>query len=227
MPRSRSGAARPARCRTRAVADRRRAIALTVKSRRAQVLLEAGRRDRGRVRPGLVRSAAVRAIADVRRRQDFGTAHGRGAELGRRTVSSPPRLARVGDCVAFHDQVHLAWLAAEPDVAHEPADDRGANTALGKRRRARGQRSDEAPPRGRSHEQGPRVLRHARRIDLQQPHGDPRSREMLLRLRDRELPVVEDRRAQRGIGPSPQCLDEVFELAGAAGGDHGDPDAHR
>src|SRR5262245_56658994 len=57
------------------------------------------------------------------------------------------------------------------------------------------------------------------------PHGDAVLRHHCLRLRDRVLPEVEDRRRQHGIGTAlDDPVDEVLERADPAAGDHRDPD---
>ena len=52
------------------------------------------------------------------------------------------------------------------------------------------------------------------------PDGDARVREVALRLADRVLAVVEDRRRQRGVRAGAQRVGEVLEGPGAARGDH-------
>src|SRR5271166_3689548 len=53
---------------------------------------------------------------------------------------------------------------------------------------------------------------------------DPGRAQIRLGLGDRVVPVVEDRCTQDRVGAGGQRLHEVLELAGAAGGDHGNAD---
>ena len=180
--RARPGLRARARRRSSSPPESVTAIAFTVKSRRARSSSMLAGSTSGSA-PG------CRVALAARHRDRRPASRGRGCrctETPRAPSTSPPSERASGRSVALDDEVDLARVAPEQCVAHEAAD---------------------APPRaGRPRER--RVARRARasttpdrtRRRPSASHGDPCGGEVLLGLRDGELVVVEDRRAEHGVG---------------------------